>query len=258
MAFAEIEGARLFYEESGGSGPAVVFMHPAAGSSASWAYQLPAFAAADYNCITYDARGFGKSSRWQEEPQAGHASSDLLALVDALGIDRFFLVGAAYGGFGALDFALRFPERLRAFVLATSQGGLADPEFIAIRTRIAGPEVRQMPIQFRELGPSYRTESPEGVERWLRILDEAGGEHLVRQPTYLSITLPMLEALRAPTLVLAGDADLLAPPALMRLLAARIPGSEFATIGEAGHSAHWERPQLWNETLLPFLDKISH
>jgi pimeloyl-ACP methyl ester carboxylesterase len=172
-----------------------------------------------------------------------------------LSLDRFFLIGAAYGGFGALDFALRFPERLRAFVLATSQGGLTDPDFVAVRTRIAGPEVRQMPIQFRELGPSYRTESPEGVAEWLRTLEVAGGEHLVRQQPYLSITLPMLESLRVPTLVLAGDADLLAPPALMRLLASRIPGSEFATIPEAGHSAHWERPDHWYETVLSFLSR---
>jgi 2-succinyl-6-hydroxy-2,4-cyclohexadiene-1-carboxylate synthase len=245
----------LFYDDSGGDGPPVVFMHPAAGSSASWLNQQPAFTASGYRCITCDARGFGKSSRWQDESQAGHASSDLHALADELALERFCLVGAAYGGFGALDFALRFPDRLRAFVLATSQGGLTDPDFVAIRTRIAGPEVRQMPIQFRELGPSYRTESPDGVDRWLHVLEAAGGEHLVRQSPYLSIMLPMLESLRVPTLVLAGDADLLAPPALMRLLAARIPGSEFATVPEAGHSAHWERPEQWNETVLAFLNR---
>jgi pimeloyl-ACP methyl ester carboxylesterase len=53
----------------------------------------------------------------------------------------------------------------------------------------------------------------------------------------------------------AGDADLLAPPALMRLMANRIPGCELATIPEAGHSAHWERPVLWNEAVLSFLNR---
>jgi 3-oxoadipate enol-lactonase len=63
----------------------------------------------------------------------------------------------------------------------------------------------------------------------------------------------MLEDLRVPTLVLAAGADLLAPPALMRLIANRIPDCTFECIAEAGHSAHWERPDEWNRAVLDFL-----
>ena len=56
-----------------------------------------------------------------------------------------------------------------------------------------------------------------------------------------------------PTLVLAGEADLLTPPALMRLQAAHIPNSQFATVPEAGHGAHWEQPAIWNRIVLEFL-----
>lgn len=254
MGFVDTAAAHLYYEAPGTGGPPVILMHPAAGSSASWEHQAPALTAAGFRCIAFDARGFGKSRA--KDPEAmGHASDDVLALADALGLDRFILIAAAYGGFGGLDFALRFPERLRAFVLATSQGGITDPDYVATRQRIAGPEVRAMPIQFRELGPSYRVESPEGVERWLQILHEAGGEQAKRQETFLQIELSMLEALTVPTLVLAADADLLAPPALMRLIANRIPGSEFVMLADAGHSAHWERPQEWNAAVLGFLEK---
>ena len=75
----------------------------------------------------------------------------------------------------------------------------------------------------------------------------------VRQRLHLQITLPMLETLRVPTLFVAGGADLLAPPSLMRMLAHRVRGSTFETIAEAGHSAHWERPTEWNEIVLGFL-----
>jgi pimeloyl-ACP methyl ester carboxylesterase len=253
MPYLETDAARLYYEDAGAGMP-TVFMHPAAGSSASWEYQLPAFIGAGYRCVTFDARGFGKSEP-SDSGQMGHASDDALALVDALALDRFALVAAAYGGFGGLDFALRFPERLLAFVLATSQGGITDAGFVATRQRIAGPEVRGMPIQFRELGPSYRVESPDGVERWLQLVHEANGEAAKRQETFSQTTLAMLESLTVPTLIVAADADLLAPPALMRLMADRIPGREFVTIADAGHSAHWERPEEWNAAVLRFLEK---
>jgi pimeloyl-ACP methyl ester carboxylesterase len=253
LAYLETDAARLYYEDAGAGTP-LVFVHPAAGSSASWEYQLSAFIAAGYRCVTFDARGFGRS-----EPKApdrmGHASDDVLALVNALALDRFVLIAAAYGGFGGLDFALRFPARLSAFVLATSQGGITDADFVETRQRIAGPEVRGMPIQFRELGPSYRVENPDGADRWLQLVHEANGERATRQETFSQTTLAMLESLAVPTLVVAADADLLAPPALMRLMANRIPGCEFATIADAGHSAHWERPEQWNEAVLRFLEK---
>ena len=253
MAFLETDEARLYYEDCGGNGTPLLFMHPAAGSSAAWQYQVEPFSAAGYRCLTFDARSFGRSEPKTDD--MGHASDDLLSLADGLGLQRFVLIAAAYGGFGGLDFALRFPERLLAFVLATSQGGIADPDYVETRTRIAGPEVRAMPIQFRELGPSYRVEDPRGVERWLHILEESGGETAKRQATALDVRLAMLEGLQVPTLVLAAGADLLAPPALMRLIAERIPGCEVAVIGEAGHSAHWERPAEWNGIVLDFLNR---
>ena len=165
------------------------------------------------------------------------------------------MVGAAYGGMGSLDYALRFQERLRAFVLATSQGAIVDPEFVAVLDRIVPPALRAIPIELREVGPSYRAENPAGVERWLQIIHDAGGERADRQRRYLTLTLDLLETLRVPTLVLAADADLLSPPALMRLMAARIPGCEVAMVADAGHSAHWERPDEWNRIVLDFLGR---
>ena len=211
--------------------------------------------AAGYRCITYDLRGWGRSRQAPDAADSGQISTDLEALTRRLGIERFSLVGAAYGGMGALDYALRFQERLRAFVLATSQGAIVDPEFVAVLDRIVPPALRAIPIELREVGPSYRAENPAGVERWLQIIHDAGGETAERQRRFLTLTLDLLETLRVPTLVLAADADLLSPPALMRLMAARIPGCEFATVADAGHSAHWERPEEWNRIVLDFLGR---
>ena len=255
MPLIEIPDARLWYDDTGGDGDPVVFVHPAAASSETWAHQLPAFVEAGYRCITYDLRGWGRSRQQPGVTDVGQTSTDLEALTQRLGIEQFSLVGAAYGGMGALDYALRFQDRLRAFVLATSQGAVVDPEYVAVLDRIVPPALRAIPIELREVGPSYRAENPAGVERWLQIIHDAGAESAQRQRRFLTLTLELLETLRVPTLVLAADADLLAPPALMRLMAARIPGCEIATVADAGHSAHWERPEEWNRLVLGFLGR---
>ena len=252
MAFVDIPGARLWYSDSGGDGPAAVFVHPAAGTSASWEFQLAAFAST-YRCITFDLRGWGQSLPLEQST----ISDDLLALADHLRLDRFHLIGAAYGGFGALDFALRFPHRLLSLVLATTQGGLSEPEYVAVRERSVAAPIRALPVELRELGPSYRAEDPDGVARWLAI-EHAAGENRPRQPLATQITYAALESLSVPTLALAAGADLLAPPALMRLIASHIRGTHFALIADAGHSAHWERPAEWNRSVLDFLAAPKH
>jgi pimeloyl-ACP methyl ester carboxylesterase len=255
MPLIDVPQAQLWYDDTGGDGVPVVFVHPAAASSECWEQQVPAFMAAGFRCITYDLRGWRRSRQHPDAADPGYFSDDLEALVQALGLDRFFLVGAAYGGMGALDYALRFQQRLRAFVLATSQGALTDPDYVATIDRIVPAALRAVPIDLRELGPSYRAENPDGVARWLQIIHESGGETAPRQPRFLTLTLDLLASLQVPTLVLAADADLLAPPSLMRRLADRIPVCEFATIADAGHSAHWERPTVWNDTVLGFLGR---
>jgi pimeloyl-ACP methyl ester carboxylesterase len=227
-------------------------MHPAAGTSESWEQQLGPLGAAGYRCITYDLRGWGKS-QVLDTSDMGTCSDDLEVLVNSLHLAQFILIAAAYGGFGGLDYALRFQSRLRALVLTTTQAGLADPDYRRVLERAVPEPIRRLPPHLRELGPSYRAENQEGVERWLAIERQAHAEPARRQRLHLEISLRSLESLPVPTLLIAGGADLLAPPALMRLLAARLPVSTFEVIAEAGHSAHWERPAEWNRLVLDFL-----
>src|SRR3978361_2244146 len=110
MPFLEIPGARLWYTDTGGPLPPVVFVHPAAGTSESWHNQVAVFAGAGFRCVTYDLRGWGQAPQLPDASDAGYLSDDLEALVVGLGLTRFSLVAAAYGGFGGLDYALRFQD----------------------------------------------------------------------------------------------------------------------------------------------------
>jgi pimeloyl-ACP methyl ester carboxylesterase len=255
MPSVELPGIHLWYNDTGGTDVPVVFMHAASGTCDSWVYQLPAFTAAGYRCIAYDRRGWGRSRPTLTGEQPGYVSDDLHGLVDHLGLDRFHLVATAAGGIGGLDYALAHPERVRSLVVADSIGGVQDPEYLEVQHRLRPPEIQGLPVELRELGASYRGLNPEGTRRWVAIecASRPEGTHGPAQPLRHPMTFSRLEMLRVPVLVLVGEADLLSPPALMRLLAAHIPSCQFATVPEAGHGAHWEQPEIWNRIVLEFI-----
>jgi pimeloyl-ACP methyl ester carboxylesterase len=252
MPYAELPGVHLWYHDTGGNGAPVVFMHAASGTCDSWVHQLPTFSAAGYRCITYDRRGWGRSRPDLRGEQPGYVSDDLHGLADHLGLDRFHLVATAAGGIGGLDYALAHPERARSLVVADSIGGVQDPEYLEVQHRIRPREIQGLPVELREVSAGYRGVNPEGTRRWMEIehASRQEGTEGPRQPPRHRLTLSLLETLRVPTLVLVGEADLLTPPALMRLLAAHIPNCQFATLPEAGHAAHWEQPEIWNRLVL--------
>jgi pimeloyl-ACP methyl ester carboxylesterase len=67
------------------------------------------------------------------------------------------------------------------------------------------------------------------------------------------VTFALLEAISVPTLLITGDADMYAPPPVMRMFAARVKGSQAVVIPEAGHSAYWEQPEIFSRTVLEFI-----
>jgi non-heme chloroperoxidase len=255
MAYVELPGVHLWYQDSGGSGVPVVFLHAASGTADSWVHQIPAFTAAGYRCITYDRRGWGRSTPAPTGEQPGYVSDDLHGLAEHLRLERFHLAATAAGGISGLDYTLTYPQRVRSLVVADSIGGLQDPEYLEVQQRLRPPEIQALPVELRELSAGYRGTNADGTRRWLDIerASRPSGTHGPAQPLRQAMTFSRLETLQVPTLVLVGEADLLSPPALMRLLADRIANCRFATIPEAGHGAHWEQAELWNRIVLEFM-----
>ncbi len=253
MPFSELPGVRLWYNDTGGSGAPVVFMHAFTGNSESWEHQLPEFVGAGYRCVTYDRRGWGRTELDPNGEQPGYITDDLQGIVEYLGLPRFHLVGTAGGAYGSIDYALTYPARLRCLVVACSGGGIQDAEYQETTRRNRPPNFQELPAEQREVSPSYRAVSPDGSRRWIDIEHESRQEPRVEQRMRNQVTFPLLETLRVPTLLVAGEADLLAPPPRMRHLVDRIPGCQFATLPEAGHAAFWEQPEAWNRIVLDFL-----
>ena len=258
MSYVELPGVYLWYNDTGGeTGTPVIFMHAASGTCDSWVHQVPVFTEAGYRCIAFDRRNWGRSQPSPTGDQPGYVSDDLHGLVMHLNLDRFHIVATAAGGMGGLDYALVHPERVRSLVVANSIGGVQDPAYLQVQQRLRPPEIQGLPIHLRELGPSYRGVDPEGTRRWMEIerASRPEGTSVPAQASREPMAFARLETMRIPVLVLASGADLLSPPALMRLLGEHIPNSEFVVVPEAGHAAFWEQPESWNRTVLEFLSR---
>jgi pimeloyl-ACP methyl ester carboxylesterase len=123
-------------------------------------------------------------------------------------------------------------------------------EFVA---RIEIPGIRSLSPHYREVSASYRGANPEGTKRWLEIEHHSRQPNAPAQPLRSPNTFAKLQGIPTRTLVIAADADLLAPPALMRLWARHVKDAQWATMADAGHAIAWEQPELFNEIVLRFL-----
>lgn len=255
MPHIDLGDVRLWVEDTGGDEPPLLMLHAAAGSSDCWTQQRPDFEAAGYRVITYDLRGFGKTSSRPGMETAGSIVADTEALVQAIELPRLALLGTAYGAFGALEYAVDNPSSVESLIISTSFAGLTDPEFASVRARHVRSNLNQLPTVEKELGFSYRESDPEGVKRFLEMERGAYKADGARQALRSPMTLSRLASLAVPTLVIAADEDVYAPPPVMRMLAEHIPDCEFVVIQGAGHSAYWEKPQEWNRCVLSFLEK---
>jgi len=257
VTVASLADRDLWYEDTGGTGAPVVCLHPGAGSSLMWEYQIPAARAAGYRFIAYDRIGSGKSTL-HANADPGVASDDLEALRRHLGLDRFHLVGTAACGIVAFDYALTFREHLRSLVVANSIGGVQDESYLALSRRLRpAPEFDRMPAEFRELGPSYRAANAAGTARWIELEHQSRPARPLPSPqtNRQRLTFALLETIKVPTLLLTGDADLYCPPSVLRLFAERIRGAETVIAPETGHSAYWEQPDLFNRVVFAFIAK---
>lgn len=227
--------------DTGGKGAPIVFLHAATGHGGMWRHQLPAFAAAGYRCIAFDRVADGFAS-----DQVGEVAAKL-----ALG--QFHLLGTAAGAIIAVDYTLSHAARVRSLVVANSIVGVQDPDYLEMSARLRpSPQFDKLPADFRELGPSYRAGHAEGMDRWNALVQ---AKPRIAYSVKNRITWAALETINVPTLLLTGDADLYMPPSVLRLFAKRFPRCESAVIGECGHSAYWEQPEMFNRAVLDFLRK---
>lgn len=237
----------------------VVLLHALATSSALWEPQLPAWSA-QFCVVCIDLPGHGKSAMMPSvSSMAGYALS-VKEVLDHLGIDRAAFVGLSLGGMVAQAFALAYPKRTSALVLAHTSA----------RTNSAGCEIWARRLdQFNEDG--LVAQIPSILERWFPrefsedspmtlgwIADQIAATHpegyaaAIRAIQQLD-HFDTLKAIRVPVLVLAGEVDVAAPSSVATAIAEQIDGARMVVMPGVAHLGNVQQPVLFTETVGGFL-----
>ena len=253
------DGERI-YHESVGEGPAVVLTHGLGGNHAVWWRQVRALAR-ERRVVTWDQRGFGNSSRQTGAVGPEPAVGDLAALLDHLAIDRADIVGQSMGGWVAMGFAIRHPERVRSLVLADSPGGVLT-EDVRHAAREARARVRTDGGLGRHpaLGDRFCVEHPDEAILYELIGsfgDKPADGEMIELLSACRWPLDDVARVAVPVLLVCGEHDPMAPPAGVRAVAAVLRDARVEVIPGCGHSPYYEAPDAWNAAVIRFLDGLA-
>jgi len=246
------------FHEVAGSGEPLVLLNGVMMTTQSWVFQTRALSER-FTCVLHDFRGQLRTPFSGPSDMRDHVR-DLAALLDRLGIDQAHFVGTSYGGEVAMLFALAHPRRVRSLSLIACVSHVEPPLREAVSlwrdTALREPETLYDVSAPYNFSPEILTPSfvEQGRAR-LRSYPPAfftGFAALCDAFLALDVThrLPEIEA---PTLVIAGERDILKPPHSSEIIAAGIPGARLEIVGGAPHALAIERHQDVNALLLDFL-----
>jgi 3-oxoadipate enol-lactonase len=261
MPFAKVNDIDLHFKLDGDGEETIVLINGLADDVETWFAQMDDFLSAGYRVLRIDNRGIGASSKPAGPYSSRMLADDAKALVDFLGIADFHLMGVSMGGMIAQEYALAYPGDLRS---ATFGCTYAAP----------GPFCSRMFATWADLAPALGVPFVmRDVTLWaftLPFFEERGGDlaefetamRYMDQPVHAYLaqlaviqnhdTTDRLSQISVPSLVLAGEEDILIPVALSRRLHEGITGSQWATT-KGGHACLWEHPAEFNHTFLDFI-----
>lgn len=250
--YVDVPGARLWTMDTGGDGPVILLLHSAVCASPHWCYQVAPLHAAGFRVVAYDRRGCGRSEVIAApDPEVDPGSADCAALLEALGIDTVHIVGIAQGGRVATEVAVARPDLVASLSLVASTGGVRFPTSVPEAPPLMPTGFTSYPTWFTELGAAYRSVDPAGTLRWIALGNNCHPVGLSGPVAKLGPT--ALVGIATPLLLLGGDADPFTPPPVLRQLHELRPDARLEILRECGHSPQWERPDLFNATLVDFV-----
>src|SRR4051812_43703200 len=258
-------GVRLNVKETGTGDPVLLIMGTS-GSLGLWmATEAPL--AERYRGVGFDNRGIGASDRGEGALTMAGLAADAAALLDALGIERAHVIGWSLGSAVAQELAFQAPEKVGALVLYATWGRM-DNFQRAVLTALRVPwDIRNMEAAFTALGMAFSPEALNAPEFEQMMEQLAPLFPQTDQQISTTIeqwdadeapdTLDRLDGIGAPTLVIAGEQDLLTPPWQCKAVAERIPGAEFELFTGPGssHGLMMERAEEFNRVVADFLGR---
>jgi pimeloyl-ACP methyl ester carboxylesterase len=241
----------------------LLFLHGFPFNSSSWQAQKEYFGA-KYRVFTPDLRGMGAGPEDNPPWFIHQYVEDVKELLNREGVERAVLCGLSMGGYIALHFAQKYPERLRALVLCDTQAGAdsneaKDKRFANVQKVYAGLPAFAEEFSRNVLAKGALVNRPELQRRVVEMITGNKASSVAQVLATLASrrdSTPFLGEIQAPTLVIVGEEDVVTPLAAARVLAERIPGARLEVIAGAGHMSNLEQPEAFNHALESFLDLV--
>lgn len=238
--YTQTNGAKIWYAVFG-QGQPVVLLHGGLANSNYWGNLVPALVK-DYQVIVIDSRGHGRSSRSSEPIGYDLMASDVLAVMDALKVEKAAVVGWSDGAIIGLDIAIHHPERLTklfAFAANSDPSGVADisqsPVFNAFMERTKG--------EYKSLSPT-----PSDYDGFLAQVTKMWET----QPHFSADD---LHGIHTPTWIVDGDHDEAIKRPNTLFMADQIPNSGLLIQPQVSHFSFLQDPEQFNATVLHFLQQ---
>lgn len=242
QGYIDHDGARIWYSAYG-SGLPVILLHGGLGHSGNWGYQVPALVRSGYHVVLIDSRGHGRSTRDERPYSYELMAADVLAVMDALHINKAALVGWSDGACTALVLASRAPERVYGvyyFACNMDPDGTKEIEFTPVLKRCISRHMQD----YQSLSPT-----PDEFDDF----SEAVGLMQRTQPNYSAQDLSQI---KVPVAIVHSEHDEFIKREHAEYLSRTIPDAEFIFLPEVSHFAPLQRPERFNAPMLAFLGKI--
>ena len=245
--------------DTGGKGDAVVLAHAIGLDHRMWDALAHALAPR-FRVIAFDTRGHGASPVAPRPYTLEALADDAAALLDRLGVGRAHWVGLSMGGMIGQAFALRHPRRLARLVLANTSSSYGPEGPANWRARIklvedGGLAAIRAAVEQRYFSEAFRREHADVVAATMgRFMETSAQGYLGCCDAIAALDFSKdLARIAAPTLVIAGGADVGTPVAMSEALARGIPGARLAVLEGAAHLSSTEQPEAFNRRVGDFL-----
>lgn len=240
---------------------AVFLLHGVGGGKEAWGHNQPVFASHGFRTVAWDMPGYGESPTVQPYDTAALAGA-LADLIEHTGARRNVVLGHSMGGMVAQELAALHPARVQGLILSASSPAFGKADGIwqkqFLHSRFAPlDQGRGMAGLAHDLVPGMFAPDadPDRIAEAAALMARVPPEsYRAALSAIVSFNrLDKLTAIAVPTLCLAGQLDMTAPPAVLEKMASRIAGADYVCMPGVSHLANIEQPALFNDAVLTFL-----
>ena len=266
MPIAEVSGASIYFDTCG-EGEPVILVPGFASGAWSWSWQTADLSSC-FQVITFDPRGVSRSKLHDgAKVSIELLADDIASLMDELAIGTANLLGISFGGFVGQQFAIKYPDRLKRLVLASTSFGGPNHVMPSTETMASFAETgrlnsaerirKNLVLAFSE---DFAVQHADEVERFCTLREQNPlADDVYRQQLSSAMTFDVedqLSQVLTAALVISGDRDTVVPFPNSVNLAARLPNAKLAVIADAGHMAFIERAEEFNRIVAKFLKEM--